>query len=157
MTIKLLVLFLAVGLGGCSSATDKPANTRATKAATLEGEFQEQADPNDLMRTDARQAILDFVSRNLPTWNVKGISSRRFNQNYFTADAEIEKDGKNSVVTFLIERFYPESGDPYWLAMPVNRFTRERLHHLSDDELLKQYNEAREKLDDLQSPPEDDQ
>ena len=85
------------------------------------------------------------------------MSSHRFNQNFFTADAEIEKDGKHSVVTFLIERFFPESGDPYWMAIPVNRFTRDRLHHLSDDELLKQYNKAQEELDDLQSPPEDDQ
>jgi len=46
-------LFLAMCIGGCSNANDKPADNRATKAARLEAEFQEQTDPDGVMRTDA--------------------------------------------------------------------------------------------------------
>lgn len=151
----LISLFLVVCGGACSNT--KPADTPPPNAAALEVEFQNQDDPKGEIRAQARQAVLDFVSRNLSTWSVKGMSSQRFYQNVFDIDADLEKDGKHFGVTFFTEKFFPESGEPYWLAIPVNKFTRERLRRLSDDELLKLYSKARQELDDLQSPPEDDQ
>lgn len=84
------------------------------------------------------------------------MSDQQYSQNLFATDADLEKDGRHVVVAFFTEKFFPESGDPYWLAIPINKFTRDRLHRLSDDDLLKQFNGARRALDNLQ-PSGDDQ
>lgn len=123
--LALVGLFLAVCIGGCSNANTqggKPVDSSTAPAATQEEAFSNQDDPKAEIRSQSRQAVLDFVSTNLSSWNVKGMSCERYNQNIFATDADLEKDGRHVVVAFFTEKFFPESGDPYWLAIPVNKF-----------------------------------
>lgn len=150
---------LSIFIGGCSDASTQKVvseDNPATKAARLEAEFQQQTDANGVMRSEARQTVSDFVRTNLSTWNVKGMSCEVFAQNSFAIDADLERNGQHTIITLYTERFFPESGDPYWVAIPVNKLRRERLHRLSDEDLIKQLDKVRNQLEDLQSPPDDD-
>jgi hypothetical protein len=84
----------------------RPADNPATRAARLEAEFQNQTDPNGEMRSQARQAVSDFVRTNLSTWSLKGMSCEVFAQNTFAVDANLEKDGQHVVITLYTERFF---------------------------------------------------
>ena len=157
-TLVLVVTFL----GGCSGSnsgnaptpTPTPEQDAATRTARLEREFQgvRLRKATDEERTEARRAVLDFVKANLPGWNVKGMSSQIYEEKVFSIDADLEKQGRHVVVTFDTRMFFPESGDPYWLALPVNKFRQDRLHKLNDADLLEQLDKAQREIIDLENP-----
>jgi hypothetical protein len=144
------ISFLTVGCSGANTQSSNRADNPATRSARFEEEFQNQADKNGEIRSEARQAVLDYIKTNLSTWNVKGMSCEEFNRNNFAIDADLEKDGQHVVLTLYTEKFFPESGDPYWVAIPVTRERLDRLHVQSDEDLLKQLEKARRAVEGLQ-------
>lgn len=105
------------------------------------------------MRTAARNAVVDFVKTHLSGWKVKGISSQAFEDHIFSMDANIEKEGHEAVIIFDVRKFFPDSGEPYWLAVPVNKFRLDRFHALTDAELKQKLEDAENQLE----PPEPEQ
>ena len=152
-------LVLSATLSGCSNpdsqknTTVASTDSSATLAAKLEDQFQNDAERNAEFRAEARHAVLDFVKANLSGWNVTGMASQAFYGNVFSIDADLEKDGHHVVITVEARKFFPESSDPYWLAVPVNTFRRDRLHTLNDDDLFKKLKKAQAELEELRSPP----
>lgn len=160
--LPLVILFLSVAVcGGCSSSSNK-ANSKPTPklddpkthAARQEEDFQAYgSDIEGGLRTEARHAVLDFVKESLPGWNVKGMACQLREMSIFSIDADLEKQGKHAVITFDTRKFFPESGDPYWLAVPVNKFRLDRLHDLTDAGKAKELQEAEDTIDQLRTPP----
>jgi hypothetical protein len=119
-----------------------------TRPARLERTFQGGSvigtDDEGKLRTEARQAVTEFVKKNLQGWDIKGMSSQVYPGYVFSIDADLEKSDSHMVVTFDVRRFFPESGDAYWLAIPANRYRLDRLHKLSDTDVLEQLRDAKE-------------
>jgi hypothetical protein len=153
-----IVCALAFPLCACSdenhnSAVAKPTPTPddpATRPARLEREFQGgnviATDEEGKERTEARQAVTSYVKENLQGWNLKGMSSQVFPGYVFSIDADLEKEGKHTIVTFDTRRFFAESGDAYWLAVPVNAFRLDRLHKMSDGNILEELRDAKDRI-----------
>lgn len=72
------------------------------------------------------------------------MSSQLYPGYVFSIDAHLEKPDSHLVVTFDVRKFLPESGDAYWLAIPANRYRLDRLHKLSDTDVLEQLRDAKE-------------
>ena len=142
--------------GGTANSTPTPSpHSPATRAALEERGFQRRTfDNNADIRTEARRTVSEFVKVNLPGWDIKGMSAQAYEGNIFSIDADLEKQGKRVVITFDTRKFFSEASEPYWIAVPVNRFRQDRLHKLNDADILKQLNKAQNELDDLRSPSE---
>jgi hypothetical protein len=163
---RFLLFFLIIPLVGCSgtnknsSATSTPTpEGPKTKAARAEQEFQDFTIEklNGEMRADARNAVADFVKSYLPGWTLKAISSQAYDgTNSYSMDADLERQNYHIVITFDVRKFFGDSGDSYWLAVPVNRFRFDRLHALTDADLRKQLQDAQNELDSAREPPEPD-
>lgn len=142
------------GSGSSSVPTPTPDNP-ATRAARAEEEFlTSYFDRNGEMRTAARTAVNDFVKSSLPGWTVKGISSQLYEPSTFSMDADLEREGHHVVITFDVRKFFSDSGDSYWLAVPVNKFRLDRLHALTDADLQKQLKDAQSELENAREPPD---
>lgn len=127
-------------LSACSESTDNagiatPTPTPddpVTRPARLEREFQGWSvigtDDEGKDLTAARQAVVDFVKTNLQGWNVKGMSSQVYPGYVFSIDADLEKEDNHLVITFDTRKFFPESGEAYWLAIPASKYRIDRLH-----------------------------
>jgi hypothetical protein len=144
---------------GCQAANNDSAQTAtptptpdnpATRAARDERDFQggdviaTREDGQD--RTDARLAVTAYVNQNLPGWNIKGMSSQVYPGLVFSIDADLEKSGKRVVVTFDTRKFFPDTGEAYWLPVPVNKYRLDRLHELSDMEILEDLKDAKDQI-----------
>src|SRR5260370_29024103 len=155
MNLSTLVLILIVALVSVSCSPSgrsaKPSPTPddpATRAARAEEKFHDfDFDRKGEMGTAARNAVIDFVKAHLPGWRVKGISSQTFEDHVFSMDTNIEREGHEAVITFDVRRFFPDSGDPYWLAVPVNKFRLDRFRALTDAELKQRLEEAENQLE----------
>ena len=134
-----------------TSTPDDP----TTRPARLERDFQGGSvvgtDEAGQMRTETRRAVSDFVKTNLPGWNIKGMSSQVYPGYVFSIDADLEKENSHMIVTFDTRKFFPESGDAYWLAVPANKYRLDRLHKLGDAEVLEQ---LRDFTDGTRTAPE---
>src|SRR5438067_1448685 len=149
---RLLLFFLLIPLVGCSgtgnnsSATPTPTpDDPKTRAAREEQHFQGFAIEklNGEMRADARQAVADFVKSYLPGWTLKAISSQAYDDtNSYSMDADLERQNHHIVISFDVRKFFADSGDSYWLAVPVNKFRLDRLQALTDADLRKQLQDA---------------
>jgi hypothetical protein len=163
---RLLLLLLLIPLIGCSgtgnnsSATPTPTpDDPKTKAAREEQHFQEFAIEklNGEMRAQARNAVAEFVKSYLPGWTLKAISSQAYDgTNTYSMDADLERQNHHIVITFDVRKFFPDSGDSYWLAVPLNRFRFDRLHALTDADLRKQLEDAQNELENAREPPDSD-
>ena len=149
-----LFVLMSVMLSGCSQDSSNDA-AKKPSPSKLEQIFQDQT-TNEEARSEARQAVLEFIQANIPSWNVKGLSAQPYAQNIFGIDADLEKNGRHLVISFDTRKFFPESGEPYWLPTPMSKFRRERLRDLSEDALIKEINRLRESLDERQSSSDDD-
>jgi hypothetical protein len=152
----MILLCLAVLVGSCSNA-ESPSpppgaapDDPATRPARLEAEFQGDYGDTDI-RMRARGAVLDFAKTNLSNWTVKGMASQSYYANVFSIDADLEREGRHVVITFDVHKFFPESGDSYWLAVPANKFRQDRQHEFSDDSLFKRFTRAQAELEELRS------
>jgi hypothetical protein len=160
----LFLLVFALALAGCSASdksTGEPTPTPdnpATRAARAEEDFQgwrgKLEDRGGEFRTAARNAVAEFVKSRLPGWTVKGIASQSYDENVFSMDADLARESQRVVVTFEVRKFFSESGDGYWLAVPVNKYRLDRLHALTDAQLRKELGEAQEQLN---NPPEQEE
>jgi hypothetical protein len=114
----------------------------------LEREFQggDVIGTREEDRAEARKAVTEFVNKNLPGWNIKGMSSQVYPGVVFSIDADLEKSDGHVVVTYDVRKFFPESDSPYWLAVPVNKYRLDRLHKLSDTNVLEQLRDAKEAI-----------
>ena len=162
-----IVCASALTLCACSGQSNDSANATpsptpdnpVTRPASLEREFQAQSvgwaeagEPG--LRTEARQAVTEFVKKNLEGWNIKGMSSQVYPGYAFSIDADLEKADTHMVLTFDVRKFFPESGDAYWLAVPENKYRLDRLHKLSDVFLRKQLRKTEEQLEETRSASE---
>lgn len=148
---------------GCSSDSNSNANTKPTPtpddpkthAARQEEDFQSSGSAIEGgLLTEARKAVSDFVKSSLPGWTVKGMASQVYDGNAYSIDADLYKENRHAVVVFDVRKFFPDSGDPYWLAIPVNKFRADRLHDLIDSAKARQLQEAKDEIDNLQTPPD---
>lgn len=148
-------------LFACSSPNNESATTTpsptpddpVTRPARLERDFQGGSviGTREEDRTEARQAVTEFVKKNLQGWNIKSMSSQVYPGYVFSIDADLEKLDTHMVVTFDVRKFFPESGDEYWLAIPANKYRLDRLHKLSDTNVLE---ELRDAIEGIRSGPE---
>ena len=67
----------------------------------------------------------------------------------FSIDADLEKQGRHVVLTFDVRKFFPEPGEPYWVAVPLSKFREDRLQKLDDADLMKRLDNAQRELDEL--------
>jgi hypothetical protein len=163
---RFLLFFLIIPLVGCSgtntnsSATPTPTpDDPKTRAARAEQKFQDFTTEklNGEMRAEARNAVAGFVKSYLPGWTLKAISSQAYDEtNSYSMDVDLERQNHHIVITFDVRKFFADSGDSYWLAVPVNRFRFDRLHALTDADLRKQLEDAQNELDSAREPPEPD-
>jgi hypothetical protein len=158
--ILLFLLCLAVVCLGCSSPETsdvQPAPTPddpRTRTARAEREFQRHdRDADGEHRTAARAAVIDFVKASAPAWTVKGIASQVYEGNAFSMDAELESKNQRIVVTFDVRKFFSDSGDGYWLAVPVNKFRVDRFQALTENTLRKELGDAQQQLEDSGRSP----
>ena len=166
MQPRFLFFFLLIATVGCSqtgsqsSATPTPTpDDPKTRAAREEQHFQQVTIErrNGELRTEARNAVTDFVKSYLPGWTLKGISSQAYEDtNSYEMDADLERQNHHIVISFDVRKFFPESGESYWLAVPVNRFRFDRLHALTDADLRKQLQDAQTELENAREPPDSD-
>lgn len=152
-----LIFLIALGCAGCSNsgsstqATPTPSpeefSFRATKS---EEEFLNLNTQRAELVVDARAAVSDFVRSNLPGWTVKGLSSQlaEGRSRVVFIDADLEKQGHRIVISFEARKFFPESGEGYWLAVPVNKFRLGRLQALTEADLQKQLKDAQTQLEE---------
>lgn len=131
----------------------------AKRAARAEEQFQLEGEGRDGdTRAAARAAVTEFVRLSLPGWTLRGISSQGMalgliteTPYVFSMDADLERQGHRIVVTFDVRKFFAESGDGYWVAVPVNRFRLDRLRALTEADLRKQLQNAQEELQEAKS------
>jgi ABC-type glycerol-3-phosphate transport system substrate-binding protein len=163
MRKAILIVLLGLASAACSgNSTGQPTPTPTptpddpkTRAARAEEKFQNSSGRHGETRTAARNAVADFVKSNLPGWTVKGISSQ--GDGVFSMDADLERQGQHIVISFDVRKFFAESGDGYWLAVPVNKFRFGRLQALTDADLQKQLQEAQTELEDRKSSDSPDE
>jgi hypothetical protein len=154
--------FLAVAATGCSDSPTQNTDTKATptkevhetRPVEMEREFQNKwiatSEPEEYeVREQARAAVVDFVKKNLPEWNLKGMSSQVHALKIFSIDADLEKQGNHVVITFDVRKFFPESGDAYWIAVPTNKFRQDRINKLDGADLMKRLDNAQRELEEL--------
>lgn len=165
LLLSVLICFAMFSFGcsgsGNSNAQPTPTPDNAkTRAARAEQDFQEGLksieNEEGEFRTAGRNAVAEFIRTKLPGWTLKGISAQPYSQNVFSMDAEIEKQAQHVVLTFDVRKFFSESGDGYWLAVPVNKFRADRIQALVESDLRKQLAQAQTELDELKNPPSDD-
>ena len=118
---RLLFILPCILLVGCGPAPEKsepePTPNPATHVARTEANFQTLApDLDDVSRSEARQTARDFVKTKLPNWSVKGTSAQMYDNKIFWVDVDIENKGASIVVSFYVEKFFPETGNPYNVA-----------------------------------------
>ncbi len=114
-----LVCASMLTLYACSNPSDDPVvvassptpDNPATRPARLERDFQGGSvvgtDEEGKMRTEARQAVLEFVKNNLQGWNVKGMSSQVYPGYVFSIDADLEKAGNILSLPSILASFSP--------------------------------------------------
>jgi len=144
-----------------TTACSKPAANKheqePPKAWQQEHSFQAQSEEAFLeARLEARQTALDFVKATLPAWTLKGMAARAYAGYIFWIDADLEKNNRHVVISLETQKFFPENGEPYWLAVPIDKFKRERINDLDDAALLKRFDKLRHELEELETPPEED-
>jgi hypothetical protein len=159
---RFLPALFVVAVFGCSNSPTQNSESKSTPATEStkttavqrEQEFQNrwiagsEAEEYQI-REQVRATVTDFVKNNLPGWTVKGMSSEVHALKIFSIDADLEKQGHHVVITFDVRRFFPESGEPYWLAVPLNKFREDRLQKLDDAYLMKRLDNAQRELDEL--------
>lgn len=71
-------------------------------------------------------------------------------------DVEIEKQDQRVVVSFEVRKFFSDSGNGYWRAVPMNQGREDRVHSLNEDSLRKQLFGVQTQLYEQNQPPPDD-
>lgn len=143
-----VVLLSILGLTACENSNSTSTNASpapadaSTKVAKSESDFQNEADDEHKIRADVRQATAQFVKANLPSWSLKGISTRAFESNIFWVAADIEKDKRNVVIELVVRKFFPESGAPYWKVVSLRKTLQEQLNDINDADVWKKLEEA---------------
>jgi hypothetical protein len=108
------------------------------------------------MRAEARTAVADFVKTYLPGWTLKAIASQAYGAtNSCSMDADLEREKQHIVITFDVRKFFSDTGDSYWLAVPVNKFRLDRLNALTDADLRKQLRDTQDELNSARESPPD--
>ena len=133
-----------------ASPTPTP-KSPAQRVAESEAEFQEDSADSDL-RAEARQAVTDFIKSKAPSWKIKGCSSEAYQNSSFWVAVDLEKDKRIAIAPFLVRKFFPESGDPYWRVIFLRSTFEEQQHALHDADLLKQLNQEKERVQELENP-----
>jgi hypothetical protein len=140
-TLALLLFFTACNNQPSPSLEASPTPTPTPTSALAEIQFQASPDPNGEMRAEARRAVTEYLRVAARGWAVKGLALQLYAGNEFSVSAHVEKDNKRAVISLVVRRFYPENGNPYWLAILSDRSIEAQLHDLSDraleDELSK--------------------
>jgi len=162
MRKALLFSLLVLTCAGCSNNSGSPtAIASPTPAATRDSESEEEflilnGQQAELVN-DAREAVNDFVKTRLPGWTVKGLSSELpgNRRRYVLVDADLQREGHSIVIAFEVRKFFPESGESYWLAIPMGKFRADRLHALTELDLQKQLKEAQSELEEATSSPDE--
>lgn len=127
----------------------------AEQVAKAESGFQDSyLDDSD--RSEARNVASEFIASKLPSWKVKGLSTLVSQDNIVWVAVDIEKDGGGGVLNLAVRRFFPQSGEPYWKAFLSDKSLRAQLHDLADADLWRQLNDAKEELETLKNPPDND-
>jgi hypothetical protein len=142
--------------GNNASPTPTP-KSNAVVVAEIESDFQQQPDFENLMRAEVRQTVSETVEAKLPSWTIKGLAIEPYQNNVYWVAADIEKGNKNVVLSLVVRRFFPESGNAYWKVMLENESVRQQLHNMNDADIWKKLSEAKDEIESLKNPPEVDE
>jgi hypothetical protein len=113
-------------------------------------------DWDNVIRAEARQAVTEFLNNKLPAWKINGLSSTVFEDGVVWVAVDIERDGKGGVLNLAVRKFFPESGEPYWKAFLLDKSLKQQLHAVADAEVWKKLNDAKEEIENLQNPPDNE-
>jgi hypothetical protein len=153
-----------IALSGCNSSSNSnnasPTPTPKSKAVVVaesESDFQQQPDFENLMRAEVRQTVSETVKAKLPSWTIKGLAIESYQNNVFWVAADIEMGHKSVVLSLVVRRFFPESGNAYWKVILENESLRQQLHNMNDADIWKKLSEAKDEIESLKNPPEVDE
>ena len=74
------------------------------------------------------------------------MASQSYESNVFWVDVDLENGQRKRILSLIVKRFFPESGEPYWKAFPIDRSHASQLHYAHDGETQRQLNEANDKI-----------
>jgi len=154
LTIILIVFAVSTTCDSFKSNKATPTPTPqspAQRVAESESEFQQDW-RDDAVRAEARQAAINFLKAKAPDWKIKGVSSEPYKHGSYWVAVDLEKDKRTAVIPFLVRKFFPESGDPYWRVIFLRSTFEAQEHALHDADLLKQLDEAETKIYELENP-----
>ena len=152
-----LLILLAFTMSACDSAADNNTNNSspqptpmspAMAVAKAEDKFQDSDDFHQTARAEAREAATSYVKAKLPDWTIKGLSSEQFQNHVFWVNVDIQRDKRNSILSLLVRKFFPASGDPYWKAILLRSTPREQQEEMNEEALLKRLAEAEAELEE---------
>lgn len=160
--VWLIIVAASFGCSDSSNSAGKPSPSATptledpkTLAARREMEFQDSGGDGIGLTAEARGAVAEFVKQRLAGWTVKGLSSNWYPENNaFFIDADLEREAQHVVVTFDVRKFFPDAGESYWLAVPVNRFRMERLRVFLEADLRRKLRESQHELDEMRNEKE---
>lgn len=165
MTRRILIILAlgicsACGSNGNESEQTTPTPTPQSQAQQVAGEedgFQRRRRFLDEARAEARQVAADYLKQKLPTWAVKGIASTEYQAGIYWVAVDVTKGNRSVVISLAVRKFFPESGEPYWKAVPLHRTLAQQLHDLDDATTWERLNDALLENEELESQiPDDD-
>jgi hypothetical protein len=142
-SIAVFMLFMLLLLCAC----DHPENNKTaagqpspTRAAEAEVKFDVDIDP--VIRTEARQAAVDYVKSKLPAATIKGVSSQPYKYNQFEVDIDIttSADPESIMVPTFAQKFFPDNAAPYWRVFFLQSPMEESIDQWITAAKLKRFN-----------------
>lgn len=157
---RYVLIVMVLVLSGCkagdkaasqNAAPPSPSGTprsREFAAAYDEDLFQSYPD-RDEQRAEARETAADFVRANLAGWEIKGVKSELLASSYRVA-VDLQRGDRRETLDLLVERFFPDEGEPYWKARLLTRSLSDALHYAADAAALKKLKETEGERDELE-------
>lgn len=138
---RIVLVFLFCLLAGCTDKQSEVVTPTATATppsdlTSIERDFQLERDKDGKIQTEAREAAIDAMKRNYPKVEIVGTSTQGFQGNTFWVDLDIKDNGKPSVVSVNVQRFFDANGKGYWRVSTLNDTHKARLS--TSDPLIKE-------------------
>lgn len=141
--ISVIALTLLVG---CQTATNSTAKetpkptpspspevstARTGNYAEAEAHMQEMG-AQDGDRFDARYFAEEYVKEHYSGWQIKGMSCQPQANATFFVDVDIYRGKSNQVVRLFVEPMFPDDGEQYWKATPLDSLLLARTAQLNN-------------------------
>jgi hypothetical protein len=75
------------------------------------------------------------------------MATESYESNVFWVDVDLENGQRKRILSLIVKQFFPDTGQPYWKAFPLDRSHASRLHDARDADLKKQLKSVTEELE----------